>query len=92
MRGIAQPRTGRETPENTILRNGLIRGNGAPTWSRIGAGSGNFTGAKIGVGNSIRITAYNFAKHRKSLRWNTAFEAIWDAWTEDPKPSIINRA
>jgi hypothetical protein len=33
-------------------------------------------------------TAYNFAKHRKSLRWRTPFQAICDAWTSDPKPFI----
>jgi transposase-like protein len=36
------------------------------------------------------ITAYNFAKHLKSLRWQTPFQAICDAWTTDPAPFIIN--
>jgi transposase-like protein len=36
------------------------------------------------------ITAYNFAKHLKSLRWRTPFQAICDAWTRDPEPFIIN--
>lgn len=36
------------------------------------------------------ITAYNFAKHLKSLRWRTPFHAICDAWTKDPIPFIIN--
>ena len=36
------------------------------------------------------ITAYNFAKHLKSLRWRTPFQAIRDAWTKDPAPFIIN--
>jgi hypothetical protein len=36
------------------------------------------------------ITAYNFAKHLKSLRWRTPFQAICDAWTKDPTPFIIN--
>jgi transposase-like protein len=36
------------------------------------------------------ITAYNFAKHPKSLRWRTPFRAICDAWTKDPTPFIIN--
>jgi transposase len=36
------------------------------------------------------ITAYNFAKHLKSLRWRTPFQALCDAWTEDPEPFIIN--
>jgi transposase-like protein len=36
------------------------------------------------------ITAYNFAKHLKSLRWRTPFQAICDAWTKDPEPFIIN--
>jgi transposase-like protein len=36
------------------------------------------------------ITAYNFAKHLKSLRWRTPFQAICDAWTKDPARFIIN--
>jgi transposase-like protein len=36
------------------------------------------------------ITAYNFAKHLKSLRWRTPFQIICDAWTKDPAPFIIN--
>lgn len=36
------------------------------------------------------LTAYNFAKHLKSLRWQTPFQAICDAWTKDPTPFIIN--
>jgi transposase InsO family protein len=30
------------------------------------------------------VTAYNFAKHRKALRWRTPFQAICDAWAKDP--------
>jgi transposase InsO family protein len=30
------------------------------------------------------VTAYNFGKHLKSLRWRTPFQAICDAWTKDP--------
>jgi transposase InsO family protein len=30
------------------------------------------------------VTAYNFAKHLKALRWRTPFQAILDAWTKDP--------
>ena len=36
------------------------------------------------------ITAHNFAKHLKALRWRTPFEAICDAWTKDPSPFNIN--
>jgi transposase-like protein len=36
------------------------------------------------------VTAYNFAKHLKSLRWRTPFQAICDAWTKDPAAFIIN--
>ena len=36
------------------------------------------------------ITAYNFAKHLKSLRWRTPFQAICDARTNDADPFIIN--
>jgi transposase InsO family protein len=30
------------------------------------------------------ITAYNFAKHLKALRWRTPFQAICDAWKAEP--------
>jgi transposase-like protein len=30
------------------------------------------------------VTAYNFAKHLKALRWRTPFQAICDAWDKDP--------
>jgi transposase-like protein len=30
------------------------------------------------------VTAYNFAKHLKALRWRTPFQAICDAWIKDP--------
>jgi transposase-like protein len=30
------------------------------------------------------ITACNFSKHLKALRWKTPFEAVCDAWTKDP--------
>lgn len=36
------------------------------------------------------ITAYNFAKHLRALRWRTPFEAICHAWTKDPSPFSIN--
>jgi len=36
------------------------------------------------------ITAHNFAKHLKSLRWRTPFQTICDAWTKDPIPFTIN--
>ena len=36
------------------------------------------------------VTAYNFAKHLKALRWRTPFQAICDAWTKDPVPFKIN--
>ena len=36
------------------------------------------------------VAAYNFAKHLKALRWRTPFEAIKDAWTEDPTVFKIN--
>jgi len=32
------------------------------------------------------VTAYNFAKPLKGLRWRTPFQAICDAWTRDPAP------
>jgi transposase InsO family protein len=30
------------------------------------------------------VTAYNFAKHLKALRWRTPFQAVRDAWAADP--------
>ena len=30
------------------------------------------------------VTAYNFAKHLKALRWRTPFQAVCDAWGNDP--------
>jgi transposase-like protein len=36
------------------------------------------------------VTAYNFAKHLKALRWHTPFQAICDAWTKNPAPFKIN--
>jgi hypothetical protein len=36
------------------------------------------------------LTAYNFAKHLKALRWRTPYQAICDAWTNDPSVFKIN--
>lgn len=36
------------------------------------------------------VTAYNFAKHLKALRWRTAYQVICDAWTQDPSIFKIN--
>jgi transposase InsO family protein len=36
------------------------------------------------------VTAYNFAKHLKALRWRTPFQAICDAWKDDPSAFKIN--
>ena len=36
------------------------------------------------------VTAYNFAKHLKALRWRTPFQAICDAWAKDPAIFRIN--
>jgi transposase InsO family protein len=36
------------------------------------------------------VTAYNFAKHLKALKWRTPFQKICDAWTKDPTPFKIN--
>jgi len=36
------------------------------------------------------VTARNFAKHLKALRWKTPFEAICAAWTKDPSVFNIN--
>lgn len=36
------------------------------------------------------VTAYNFAKHLKALRWRTPFQAICDAWTKDPSIFRVN--
>jgi transposase-like protein len=36
------------------------------------------------------VTAYNFAKHLKALRWRTPFQALCDAWKADPSAFKIN--
>src|SRR3712207_4379954 len=36
------------------------------------------------------VSAYNFAKHLKALRWRTPFQAICDAWIKDPSIFKIN--
>jgi transposase-like protein len=36
------------------------------------------------------VTAYNFAKHLKALRWRTPFQAFCDAWTKQPSAFKIN--
>ena len=36
------------------------------------------------------VSAYNFAKHLKALRWWTPFQTIYDAWNADPNPFKIN--
>ena len=36
------------------------------------------------------VSAYNFAKHLKALRWKTPFEAICEAWTKTPNIFKLN--
>ncbi len=36
------------------------------------------------------VTAYNFAKHLKALRWRTPYQAICDAWTKAPSIFKVN--
>ena len=36
------------------------------------------------------VTAYNFAKHLKALRWRTPFQAVCGAWKADPSAFKIN--
>ena len=36
------------------------------------------------------VSAYNFAKHLKALRWRTPFQAITDAWVKDRTPFKID--
>ena len=36
------------------------------------------------------VSAYNFAKHLKTLRWRTPFEAICHAWTTTPEIFKLN--
>jgi transposase-like protein len=36
------------------------------------------------------VTAYNFAKHLKALRWRTPFQSICDAWTKDSSAFKVN--
>ena len=36
------------------------------------------------------VTAYNFAKHLKALRWRTPYQTICNEWTNDPAAFKIN--
>lgn len=36
------------------------------------------------------VSAYNFAKHLKALRWKTPFKAICQAWTKTPEIFKLN--
>src|SRR5271156_1753513 len=36
------------------------------------------------------VTAYNFAKHLKALKWRTPYQAICNEWTNDPAAFKIN--
>ena len=36
------------------------------------------------------VSAYNFAKHLKALRWKTPFEAVCHAWTTTPDIHKLN--
>jgi transposase InsO family protein len=36
------------------------------------------------------VSAYNFAKHLKALRWQTPLKTICDAWTQDPNRFKLN--
>jgi hypothetical protein len=36
------------------------------------------------------VTAYNFAKHLKTLKWKTPFQSIRDAWKTNPSVFKIN--
>jgi hypothetical protein len=36
------------------------------------------------------VVAYTFAKHLKALRWRTPFQAICDAWANEPQPFRLN--
>jgi transposase InsO family protein len=36
------------------------------------------------------VSAYNFAKHLKALRWKTPFEAVCNAWTTTPEIFKLN--
>ena len=37
------------------------------------------------------VLAYNFAKHLKTLRWKTPFEAVRHTWTTTPEVFKLNR-
>ena len=36
------------------------------------------------------LAAYNFAKHLKSLRWRTPYQALCDAWATDSTPFAVD--
>lgn len=36
------------------------------------------------------VTAYNFARHLKALRWRTPYQVVCEAWAKDPSIFKIN--
>ncbi len=42
------------------------------------------------ISNRFVLTAYNFAKHLKALRWRTPYQVICEAWTKKPSIFKIN--
>jgi hypothetical protein len=36
------------------------------------------------------VTAHNFAKHLKALKWRTPYQVIREAWTKNPSIFKIN--
>jgi type IV secretory pathway VirB4 component len=36
------------------------------------------------------VTAYNFAKHLKALKWRTPYQVIGEAWTKHPSIFKVN--
>ena len=36
------------------------------------------------------VTAYNFAKHLKALKWRTLYQVICEAWTRHPSIFKVN--
>ena len=81
------------------IRGGLSRGEEGALWQQVCLDGSARTTPRIRAELEASqetthvltfITAYNFARHLKALRWRTPFQAICDAWTKDRAPFRIN--
>ena len=73
----------------------MIRARSARAWAVVRRATNDVSSNRSTSLNSKAhvlafVTAYNFAKHLKALRWRTPYQAICDAWTKDPSIFKIN--